>query len=133
MEQYGDSGLSGGMMAEVWIFPVFIFVCGIVFYSVCSWKIFIKAGEEGWKSIVPIYNLIIHLKIIKEPSWLIILILIPFFNIYAVVRIANSLSKAFGKDTGFTVGLIFLGFIFYPILAFGDAQYVYNQDKEMDF
>jgi hypothetical protein len=33
------------------------------------------------------------------------------------------LSKSFGKEAGFTVGLILLGFVFYPILAFGDAEY----------
>jgi hypothetical protein len=33
-------------------------------------------------------------------------------------------ATSFGKDTGFGIGLIFLGFIFYPILGFGDAKYI---------
>jgi len=36
----------------------------------------------------------------------------------------NLLSKSFGKDVGFTIGLILLPVIFYPILAFGDAKYI---------
>ena len=36
----------------------------------------------------------------------------------------NLLSKSFGKDVGFTLGMIFLSFIFYPILGFGDAEYI---------
>ena len=41
----------------------------------------------------------------------------------------HGLSKAFGKDEGFTVGLVFLGIVFFPILAFSDAQYVYGNEK----
>jgi len=40
------------------------------------------------------------------------------------IIVTNGLSKSFGKDAGFTVGLIFLPMIFYPILAFGKAQYI---------
>ncbi|MBS1603444.1 MAG: hypothetical protein JST42_12310 [Bacteroidetes bacterium] len=33
-------------------------------------------------------------------------------------------SKSFGKDEGFTVGLTLLGIVFWPILGFGDARYI---------
>ena len=36
----------------------------------------------------------------------------------------NMISKSFGKDEGFTVGLILLGIVFWPILGFGDARYI---------
>ena len=35
----------------------------------------------------------------------------------------NDLAKRFGKGNGFGVGLWLLGFIFVPILGFGDATY----------
>ena len=41
----------------------------------------------------------------------------------------HRLSKAFGKGVGFTFGLLFLAFIFIPILAFGDAQYQYGENQ----
>jgi hypothetical protein len=50
--------------------------------------------------------------------------LIPLYNIIAIIQDIHRLSKSFGKDAGFTVGLIFLGIIFYPILGFGSAKYV---------
>lgn len=85
------------------------------------WVIFTKAGKPGWAAIIPIYNIIVLLEIVGKPLWWIILVIIlPFiFGIWML----NLLSKSFGKGVGFTIGLIFLGFIFFPILAFGDAKY----------
>jgi len=88
------------------------------------WKIFIKAGKPGWASIIPIYNLIVLLEIIGKPLWWFLLLLIPCVNIVFVVIIVNRLSKSFGQGVGFTIGLIFLGFIFYPLLGFGDYTYL---------
>ena len=44
-------------------------------------------------------------------------------NIIVLLIVINELSKSFGRGVGTTLGLIFLGFIFWPILAFGSAQY----------
>jgi hypothetical protein len=49
--------------------------------------------------------------------------LIPIANIIFAIMMVNLLAKSYGKDTGFTIGLIFLPFIFYPILGLGDAEY----------
>ena len=87
-------------------------------------KLFEKAGKPGWAAIVPIYNFIVLLEIIGKPVWWFILVLIPIVNIIVLIMIWHQLSLSFGKDVLFTLGLIFLGFIFYPILAFGSAQYV---------
>lgn len=108
----------------VFFVAYFLFVAAIViFYFACMWKIFVKAGEEGWKALIPIYSFIVRQKIIGKPWWWIFLMIIPGVNIVFAVWAANMLSKSFGKDEGFTVGLLLLGFIFYPILAFGGAQY----------
>src|SRR5215217_9684409 len=95
----------------------------IVFYIYTMWKIYVKAGFQGWEAIVPIYNVLVLMKIIGKPWWWILMFFIPVVNIVFAVWTANMLSKSFGKEEGFTVGLVLLGFIFYPILAFGDAQY----------
>jgi Family of unknown function (DUF5684) len=88
------------------------------------WKVFTKAGQPGWASIVPIYNLIILLNIVGKPLWWIILLMIPLVNIYAIFVIAIGLAKSFEKSTGFGIGLVFLSVIFYPILGFGSARYI---------
>ena len=87
------------------------------------WKIFEKAKKPGWAAIIPIYNIIVLLEIIGKPLWWIILMLIPFINIIFAIWATNLLSKSFGKEEGFTIGLILLPFIFVPILGFGDATY----------
>lgn len=88
------------------------------------WKVFTKAGKPGWAAIIPIYNLVVLLQIVGKPIWWIILMLIPIVNIIIQIIVTHQLSKSFGKDVGFTLGLIFLGFIFFPILGFGDAKYM---------
>ncbi len=93
------------------------------FYLYVNWKLYEKAGEEGWKAIIPIYNIFVLLKIVGKPWWWFFMLFIPLVNFVFLIWIVNMLSKSFGKDEGFTVGLILLGFVFVPILALGDAQY----------
>ena len=87
------------------------------------WKVFTKAGEPGWAAIIPIYNFIVMLKIAGKPLWWIVLFLIPFVNFIAMILVSIAIAKNFGKGAGFGLGLAFLGFIFFPILGFGSAQY----------
>ena len=100
-----------------------IYFAVIVFYIASMWGIFSKAGKPGWAALIPIYNLIVLLEIVGKPWWWLFLMVIPFFNIIFSVWTYNLLAKSFGKSEGFTVGLILLSFIFFPILAFGDAKY----------
>lgn len=95
----------------------------IVLIVVANWKIYEKAGKPGWAALIPIYNIIVLLEIIGKPWWWIFLLFVPFANLVIAIWATNLLSISFGKGVGFTLGLIFLGFIFYPILGFGDAQY----------
>ena len=89
-----------------------------------QWKVFAKAGQPGWACLIPIYNIYVMIQIAKKPVWwLAIILLVPLVNIIFLIMLLHEISKAFGKDAGFTVGLLFLGIIFWPILAFGDAEY----------
>jgi hypothetical protein len=72
---------------------------------------------------VPFYNTLQLIWIVKKPWWWILLMLIPFVNIVIFVIFYNEVSKAFGKGTGFTVLLIVLPLIGFPMLAFGSAKY----------
>lgn len=105
------------------------FVLGVVALAffvllfAAMWRIFTKAGEAGWKSIIPIWNLIVLLRIGGRPAWWVVLLLLPFLNIVVLIMMYVDLAKAFGKGIGFALGLLLLGFIFLPLLAFGDAHY----------
>ena len=90
---------------------------------VAMWKVFTKAGQPGWASIIPIYNLYIWCKIVGRSGWWVLLMLIPFVNFIIMIILCIDLAKSFGKGAGFGIGLALLGFIFLPILGFGSAQY----------
>lgn len=96
----------------------------IVFLIAAMWKVFEKAGQPGWAAIIPIYNIYIMTKIGGKPGYWVLLCIIPFVNIVIIIWLYNMISKSFGKDEGFTVGLILVGFIFWPILGFGSAKYL---------
>ena len=97
---------------------------------VAMWRIFTKAGQPGWAVLIPFYNLYILTQVAKRPGWWMLLYfasVIPIAGGLCVlfVSIIDSLrlAKLFGKSAGFGVGMILLGIVFLPILAFGDADY----------
>ncbi len=102
---------------------VIIYLAFIVLMLVSYWKIFTKAGKPGWAILIPIYNIIVLLEIVGKPWWFVLLMLIPLVNIVIGVWMVNLLSLSYGKDVGFTIGLILLGPIFVPILGLGKAEY----------
>ena len=102
---------------------VIVYLLFVIFYLAGFWKIFKKAGRPGWASLIPFYNFYVLTKIADRPAWYLILLFFPITNIFAFCSICNGISTKFGKDIGYTLGLIFLGFIFFPILGFGNAQY----------
>jgi hypothetical protein len=108
----------------VMLVPIVLSLIGIVLLLVSEWKIYAKAGKPGWACLIPIYNVIVLLEIIGKPWWWLLLMIIPFVNIVFAIWMINLLSKSFGHGTGFTLGLIFLSIIFYPILGFGSSKYI---------
>lgn len=103
---------------------VIIYVAVIVFEIAALWHVFVKAGRPGWAAIIPFYNYYVLLKVVGRPGWWLILYVIPLVNIIVWIIVAIDLAKSFAKSTGFAVGIIFLAFIFIPILGFGEARYV---------
>lgn len=117
-----NSGVTSGIFAAFGGMMLFSSLIGI-FMIVCMWKIFTKAGKEGWKSIIPIYNIIVLLEIVELPIWYIFLYIIPFINIYALFKTYIELAHKFGKSTGFGVLMVFFSIVCFPILAFDSSTY----------
>ena len=142
-EAIAAGGILGGMAAT-------IAVIGLVFWIlliIANWKIFKKAGEAGWKSIIPIYNIYIFCKIIKINFWIFMLLIPVILGVFSAIFANNEtmtmivgiatgiytlvldiwisirLAKAFKKGIGFTIGLIIFPNIFQLILGFGSAKY----------
>ena len=114
---------NGDGMGILGVIFLLAYLALMVFYIFVGWKIFEKANQPGWAVIIPIYNWVVGLQIIGRPIWWIILFFIPIVNVIVGIICILDLAKSFGKDTAFAVGLLLLGFIFAPMLAFGDAKY----------
>ena len=95
----------------------------LVLLLAAHWKVYQKAGKPGWACIVPIYNLIVLCDIIEKPRWWVWLMILPYVNIVFLIWAWNRLALRFGKSVGFTIGMFFLPFIFWPILGFGSSTY----------
>ena len=106
---------------EVFILLIQLAIVAVVI--VAMWKVFVKAGQPGWASIVPVYNLYIMVTIAGREWWWFLLMLVPFVNIVIGAIVSIDIARKFGKQTGFGIGLFLLPFIFYPILAFSQDQY----------
>ena len=121
-----------------------------VLIVIAHWKIFTKAGQRGWASIVPILNLFVLVKLVKRPMWWAVLITIGLIvggapaDAAAIIKIVTGLiaiaaailliitffdlAKAFGHGVGFGLGLVFLSVIFALILGFGSSTYQLEPD-----
>lgn len=144
--------LISSMMLLGGIYLIFALVWWIL-QIIANWNIFTKAGEAGWKSLIPIYGDYISYKIAWQTSyfWLSFILGIVasyvssanlnesiFLTVIAtllriVIAVINiiycvKLSKAFGHGIGFAIGLILLQPIFLLILGFGSDQY-YGADR----
>ena len=115
--------LQQGMEQSVSSGPLIISFCSSILSLIAMWKIFTKAGEAGWKAIIPIYNSYILFKIIYGDGWKILLALVPILNIVLGIMMYVRLGQRFGKSTGFIIGLVFLTPIFELIMAFDNSYY----------
>ncbi len=104
------------------IIPIFQ-LAFVILIIAGMWKAFVKAGQPGWASLIPIYNTIVLLQIADKPIWWILLLLIPFVNLIVIILVCVAIAEKFGKGAGFGIGLAFLSFVFFPILGFGSATY----------
>lgn len=104
-----------------WVATLLVSVAFLVAY----WKIFEKAGEAGWKSLIPFYNAYTLMRISGRNGWWILGFMVPLLNFFIIIRLSLDLAKHFGKSTMFAVfGLILFSFVGYLMLGFGDAKYV---------
>lgn len=111
---------SAEMSPGVMIFSLILSVVMIVAY----WRLYEKAGEPGWASIIPIYSQWVMCRIAFGSGLYMLLLFVPVVNFVIAIMFIFKLASAFGKGIGFGLGLLFLSPIFILLLAFGDAEYV---------
>ena len=109
---------------------IIIFLVFQIIYFLSTWKLFIKAGEKPIYSLIPFYNLIIMMKIIKRPKWWFILLFIPVINLLMAGVIIIETLRSFGKNSNLDtlIGLVSLGTYITYINYFGSIDYVRDRD-----
>ena len=82
-----------------------------------SYKLFRLAGIEGWKSLIPIYNIVKHLDIINRPRWWSVLVFIPVINLLMIPVIWVEFIKTFNHTSRLDriLVIITLGFYIYYV------------------
>lgn len=97
-------------------------VCGIAFWIlmvVAMWKIFSKAGEAGWKSLIPIYNVYIYFKIAGMKNWFWYNILVAFIGSFVagLVGYKTTSDGAIADDSSVIGNLIMLAVYIFAIVV----------------
>ncbi len=113
-----SSQADAGLVAPIVMLAILITVIAGI------WRVYSKAGQPGWGVLIPIYNVYLMCKIAHRPGWWLLLMFVPIVNLIIAITLSIGIARNFGKGAGFGLGLAFLGFIFYPILGFGGAQYL---------
>lgn len=150
-DQITITGERGGVDAFIGSYAVLALIF-ILLQVIANWRIYTKAGESGWKSLIPLYSQYIAFKIAWKTSmfWLMLLVTIAAYvmitlstvipalafifmwliilcgAVLTIISIVFSykLSRAFGHGVGYTLGLIFLNPIFILMLGLGKSQYI---------
>ena len=112
--------VAAGILMVYWVIVLVIAVVCLV----GMWKMFVKAGKPGWGAIIPFYNMYCLFEMSFGTGWLFLLLFVPCVNAVIMIVIWIKLAQAFGKGAAFGVGILFLPFIFLPMLGFGDAQFI---------
>ncbi len=120
-----DSGSWGAFfawasLAMLWLWYVLVLVAG--------WKLYAKAGQQGWVAIIPFVNFFGLLRILHRPWWWFLLLLIPLVNFVVWIILMIDLAKAFGRGAGMAAVLVVFTPIGYLILGFGEARYQLPED-----
>ncbi len=109
------------------------FILFILFFALSAagvYRLFERAGVEGWKALVPFYNFYIWLQIIKKPLWWYIFLLIPFINVFVIMLMVVELVKCYGKfGLGEQAASVIVPFIYLPWLGWNPKSVYVHPDK----
>jgi len=98
-----------------------------------TWKLYAKAGFKPWQSIVPIYNAIILMKIIRRPTWWIIFLFIPTINLIMLIVIWIQILNVFGKKSNkdYLLVILSLGLYIFYINYHSKTKYQSQESKPL--
>jgi len=139
---YGSVSTLFGALLGIFIGLIIIVLILCTLIVIGKWKILKKGGKNGWEALIPFYGdweicklvgvcpywifIMIAIAIIQaslEELGIIIWLLVNIVSLYFKIIFNVSISKSFGKDPAYAIGLILLPWIFYPMLGLGSSEY----------
>jgi len=113
-------------------FYVIFILLTIVTTIIGLWKLFEKAGQQGWQILIPFYNFYIWLKIIKKPMWWFVFIVIPFINVFVILLMIVELVKCYGKyGLGWQALAVLFPFAYLPYLGLSPSEVYVHPDRQV--
>lgn len=113
----------GAAIAGMGLVMMLVMMVITAVFIIGMWKLYVKAGQPGWASLVPVYNIVVLLQIVGRPVWWVVLFFVPFVNFVMMLLVMIDLAKSFGQGAGMVV-LMLLGGIGFLALGFGGARYL---------
>ncbi len=108
-----------GVLSIILVFAI----ASSILVAIGQWAAYKKAGKKGWAALVPIYNTIVLLEIAELPTWYVILTLLPFVNVYIMVKTYIEFVKKYRLNTVYAVGLLLAPIVFWLLIGLGTSKY----------
>ncbi len=96
-----------------------------------TWKLYQKAGKQPWQALIPVYNAIVLMDIIRRPKWWVILLFIPIINLMMFPVIWVETLRSFGRNSAKDTALGLVSFGLYIYAANYDPTTVYEKDRSL--
>ena len=90
-----------------------------------SWKLYKKAGRKSWEALIPVYNAVVLMEIIRRPKWWVVLLFIPIINLMIFPVVWVETLRSFGKNSSLDTAL--------GILTFGLYTYTINYNDNVQY
>ena len=117
------------MSLSEWL--IFIFILQII-HGLSTWKLYLKAGRKVYEAFIPLYNLVVLMKIIKRPIWWFFLLFIPIINLIMIPVIWVETIRSFEKNTTLDTLLVLVTFGFYiTYLNYTTENLVYIENRDL--
>tara|TARA_B110000285_G_scaffold232715_1_gene304527 strand:- start:444 stop:2138 length:1695 start_codon:yes stop_codon:yes gene_type:complete len=117
------------MTVSEWL--LFILAIQVVHF-LGTFRLYQKAGRKSWEAIVPIYNAIVLMQIIRRPKWWVILLFVPIINLLMFPVIWVETLRSFGRNRSIDTALGILTFGLYIFIPNFDSKTTYDKDRDLN-
>lgn len=96
-----------------------------------SWKLYQKAGRKSWEALIPVYNAVVLMQIIRRPKWWVVLLFIPIINLMIFPVVWVETLRSFGKKSSLDTALGILTFGLYTYTINYSDNIQYEEDRSL--